>query len=101
MERHSRESPIPVDNMGQSLTSFGHIPSAGHPSEKIYSFTRVCTLITLILNMVGFDSSIPINCQVRIISPVSPTLGLTKNLPEKLWVIFEVVSHLFPINNDG
>ncbi|KAF8261251.1 hypothetical protein EI94DRAFT_1833425 [Lactarius quietus] len=33
----------------------------------IHSLTRVCTLITLILNMVAFDSSGPINCQAWII----------------------------------
>ncbi|KAN0129164.1 hypothetical protein V8E53_013035 [Lactarius tabidus] len=33
----------------------------------IYSITRVSTLIAVILNMLGFDSSSPINCQVWII----------------------------------
>jgi len=37
----------------------------------IYSLTRLCTLIFVILNMVGFDSSSSINCQ--------------------LWVIFELI----------
>ncbi|KAN0141800.1 hypothetical protein V8E53_000262 [Lactarius tabidus] len=37
----------------------------------LYSLTRVCTLITLILNILAFDSSAPINCQ--------------------LWVIFELI----------
>jgi len=33
----------------------------------IYSLTRVCTLIAVILNMLGLDSSSPINCQLWII----------------------------------
>lgn len=37
----------------------------------IYSLTRVCTLIAVALNMLGFDASSPINCQ--------------------LWVIFELI----------
>ncbi|KAF8268700.1 hypothetical protein EI94DRAFT_1727082, partial [Lactarius quietus] len=37
----------------------------------IYFLTRMCTLIAVVLNMVGFDSSSPINCQ--------------------LWVIFELI----------
>jgi hypothetical protein len=37
----------------------------------IYSLTRVCTLIAVILTMLAFDSSSPINCQ--------------------LWVIFQVI----------
>jgi hypothetical protein len=37
----------------------------------IYSLARVCTLISVILNMLAFDSSTPINCQ--------------------LWVIFELI----------
>jgi hypothetical protein len=41
--------------------------------------------------MLAFDSSTPINCQVGIIFPVPPTLGLTKNDSAKLWVIFELV----------
>lgn len=31
--------------------------------------TRVSTLVTVILNMLALDTSTPINCQVRIISP--------------------------------
>ncbi|KAN0141798.1 hypothetical protein V8E53_000260 [Lactarius tabidus] len=58
----------------------------------IYSLARVCTLIAVILNMLAFDSSTPINCQVGIIFPVPPTLGLTKNDSAKLWVIFELIS---------
>ncbi|KAI9454253.1 hypothetical protein BJY52DRAFT_766903 [Lactarius psammicola] len=37
----------------------------------IYSLTRVCTLIAVVLNLLGFDASSPINCQ--------------------LWVIFELI----------
>jgi len=33
----------------------------------IYSLTRICTLIAVILNMLGFDSSTPINCQLWVI----------------------------------
>ncbi|KAF8261255.1 hypothetical protein EI94DRAFT_1810575 [Lactarius quietus] len=33
----------------------------------IYSLTRVCSLISVIINMVGFDSSSPINCQLWVI----------------------------------
>ncbi|KAN0141805.1 hypothetical protein V8E53_000267 [Lactarius tabidus] len=33
----------------------------------IYSMTRVCTLIAAILNMLAFDSSSPINCQLWVI----------------------------------
>jgi len=33
----------------------------------IYSLTRVCTLIAVILTLVGLDSSSPINCQLWII----------------------------------
>ena len=45
-------------------------PYAIHPYEQLYSLTRVFTLITLILNMLAFDSSSPINCQVCI-SPIT------------------------------
>jgi hypothetical protein len=31
---------------------------------QIYSITRIATLLSIILNMVGFDSTAPINCQV-------------------------------------
>jgi len=34
---------------------------------QLYSFTRVTTLLAMITNMIGFDTSRPINCQV---SPV-------------------------------
>ena len=51
---------------------FGYVPGADHPSEKLYSLTRVCTLISVILNMLALDSYSPINCQVCIISPGSP-----------------------------
>ncbi|KAF8259727.1 hypothetical protein EI94DRAFT_997547 [Lactarius quietus] len=37
----------------------------------IYSLTRVCALMAVVLNMVGFDSSTPINCQ--------------------LWAVFELI----------
>ncbi|KAH9011867.1 hypothetical protein EDB84DRAFT_1444948 [Lactarius hengduanensis] len=40
----------------------------------IYSLTRACTLIAVILNMLGFDASSPINCH--------------------LWIIFELIRHL-------
>ncbi|KAI0281967.1 hypothetical protein BGY98DRAFT_1094578 [Russula aff. rugulosa BPL654] len=30
----------------------------------IYSLTRVATLVTLILNMIGFSTTVPINCQL-------------------------------------
>ncbi|KAN0141810.1 hypothetical protein V8E53_000272 [Lactarius tabidus] len=33
----------------------------------VYSLTRVCTLIAVVLNMLGFDSSSSINCQLWII----------------------------------
>ncbi|KAF8261249.1 hypothetical protein EI94DRAFT_821028 [Lactarius quietus] len=33
----------------------------------VYSLTRMCTLIAVILNMLGFDSSSPINCEVWVI----------------------------------
>ncbi|KAH9061923.1 hypothetical protein EDB87DRAFT_386559 [Lactarius vividus] len=33
----------------------------------IYSLTRMCTLIAVILNMLGFDASSPINCHLWII----------------------------------
>jgi hypothetical protein len=33
----------------------------------IYSFTRLCTLISVILNMLALDSSSPINCQLWVI----------------------------------
>ncbi|KAF8260102.1 hypothetical protein EI94DRAFT_937086 [Lactarius quietus] len=33
----------------------------------IYSLTRLCALMTIILNMIGFDSSTPIKCQLWII----------------------------------
>lgn len=33
----------------------------------IYSLTRACTLIAVILNMLGFDASSPINCHLWII----------------------------------
>ena len=45
--------------------------------------------MALILNMVGFDSSTPINCGV---SPASHSVyGLTNYIP-KIWVVFESVS---------
>ena len=76
MERHPRPSPIPVDNMGLSnflVTSHGNRkPYVDHLSEQVYSLTRVSTLIAVILNILGFDSSVPINCQVRIIFPGFP-----------------------------
>ena len=50
---------------------FGCVPGVDHPTEKIYSLTRLCTLISVILNMLALDSSNSINCQVRIISPGS------------------------------
>ena len=75
---------------------FGHVPGANHPSEKIYSFTRVCTLISVILNMLALDSSRPIDCQVRIVSP-GPSYARADHASIKLWVIFLAVSHLFLI----
>ncbi|KAI9432741.1 hypothetical protein H4582DRAFT_2061560 [Lactarius indigo] len=33
----------------------------------VYSLTRVCTLVAVILNMLGFDASSPINCHLWII----------------------------------
>ncbi|KAF8256866.1 hypothetical protein EI94DRAFT_152497 [Lactarius quietus] len=33
----------------------------------IYSLTRVCALMGVILNMIGFDSSTPIKCQIWVI----------------------------------
>ncbi|KAN0141802.1 hypothetical protein V8E53_000264 [Lactarius tabidus] len=33
----------------------------------LYSLTRVCTLISLILNMIASDSSAPINCQLWVV----------------------------------
>ena len=51
--------------------------------------------------MLGFDSTNPIDCQVRIISPLLPTLALTGNASAKLWVVFELVSHLYMTRNDG
>jgi hypothetical protein len=33
--------------------------------------THVCTLVAVILNMLAFDTSSRLNCQVRIISPGS------------------------------
>jgi len=33
----------------------------------IYSLTRVCTLVSVIVNIVGLDSSSPINCQLWVI----------------------------------
>ena len=67
MERHPRASPIPVDNMG--LSNFWvAIHGVRKPYvDQVYSLTRVSTLIATVLNMVGFDSSVPINCRVRII----------------------------------
>ena len=35
---------------------------------QVHSLTRVATLLAVIVNMIGFDSASPINCQV---SPVS------------------------------
>jgi hypothetical protein len=34
----------------------------------VYSLTRVCTLIAVVLNMLGLDASSPINCPVWMIS---------------------------------
>ena len=36
--------------------------------EQIYSLTRVCTLIAVVLNLVALDASSPINCQVCFMS---------------------------------
>jgi hypothetical protein len=36
----------------------------------VYSLTRVSTLLAVILNMVGFDTTVPINCQVWVTSEV-------------------------------
>jgi len=33
----------------------------------IYSLTRVCTLVAVVLNMLGFDSTNPINCQQWVV----------------------------------
>ena len=35
---------------------------------QIYSLTRLSTLMAVVLNMVGFDTTIPINCQVGPVS---------------------------------
>ena len=40
--------------------------------------TRVCTLVSVILNMLAFDTSSPINCQVCILS-----LGSSKPRPDR------------------
>ena len=79
---------------------FGHVPGTDHPSEKVYSFTRVCTLITVILNMLALDSSSPIDCQVRIISPGS-SYARADHTSIKLWVIFLAVSHFFLMKDDA
>jgi hypothetical protein len=39
---------------------------------QVHSLTRVATLLAVIVNMIGFDSASPINCQV---SPVSHILS--------------------------
>ncbi|KAH9015209.1 hypothetical protein EDB84DRAFT_1679970 [Lactarius hengduanensis] len=36
-------------------------------ANMIYSLTRVCTLVAVILNMLGFDASSPINCHLWIV----------------------------------
>jgi hypothetical protein len=53
----------------------------------------VATLLTLILNMIGFDTTTPINCQV---SPVSHVWLIDQlvNYNCKAWATGEVVSNL-------
>jgi hypothetical protein len=56
--------------------------------------------MAVILNMFGFDSSAPINCQVRIIFPGFSYARVNPNYLGKVWVIFEVVSHPLLMKND-
>ena len=38
--------------------------------------------MAVIINMVGLDSSTSINCQVRMVPPIPPTIELTENVLE-------------------
>ena len=40
---------------------------------QVYSLTRVSTLLAVAVNMIGFDTTSPINCQVSL-SPMSAFL---------------------------
>jgi hypothetical protein len=56
---------------------------------------RVATLLAVILNMVGFDTTTEINCQVSCRGYVSfPLYCLIQYVP-KVWVTFAVVSASF------
>ena len=76
---------------------FGYVPCADHPSEKLYSLTRVCTLISVILNMLALDFTVRSTVKCVSYPPVHPTLRLTDNTSIKLWVIFLAVSYFFLI----
>ncbi|KAH9055893.1 hypothetical protein EDB83DRAFT_2316214 [Lactarius deliciosus] len=54
-----------LGNVGTTLGSEASEALAHHRRPfHIYSPTRVCTLVAVILNMLGFDASSPINCHL-------------------------------------
>ena len=60
---------------------------------QIYSLTRVAALLSVIVNIIGFDASKPINCQV---SSRPPSTGFSLPLTGhdlKAWVMSELVSN--------
>ena len=60
--------------------------------RQIYSLTRVATLLAAILNLIGLDATIPINCQVGAKSSSRLYVFLPTFYNSKAWVTFNFVS---------
>jgi len=57
---------------GRLMALVTHAPE--FPLRQIYSFTRVATLVAVILNFVALDTTTPIDCQVGGVSQVASSL---------------------------
>ena len=59
--------------------------------SQIYSITRAATLLSIVLNMMGFDSSVPIYCQVSPLFNVRVYI-LKLSYAFEVWITFIAVS---------
>jgi hypothetical protein len=75
---HPRASSLSVDDMGPYWRpAFTLLPPTGTLQPwtewqlgQIYSFTRICALVMVILNLIYINTKTPINCEVGGISHV-------------------------------
>ncbi|KAI9433443.1 hypothetical protein F5148DRAFT_1295437 [Russula earlei] len=75
LPRDSRNATLcpPVGNSSLPLTTSGSVIQGHRPYRWtiwLYSLTRISTLLAMIVNMIGFDTFRPINCQLWVTSEV-------------------------------